>query len=119
MKKKYKKIYCCGECVYYNLKKHECRIGAKEEGTARDNFYLDCPSKTFEEDEEEIGKKTTPRPVIFECTGYADGAPVYGYANCPDCGYSYEEGDKDWGEHFCPRCGQALNWEIQEEGDEE
>lgn len=68
MKKKYKKIYCCGECVNYNFKKHECRIGAKEEGTARDSFYLDCPLKTFEEDEEEIGEKTTPRPAIYEIT---------------------------------------------------
>jgi len=68
---------------------------------------------------DEIVKRTTPRPVIFECTGYADGAPVYDYANCPSCGYSYEEGDKDWGKHFCPRCGQALNWEILEEGAKE
>lgn len=63
-------------------------------------------------------EKTEPRPVIYEMTDYADGAPVYDYANCPICGYCYEEGDKDWDEHFCPHCGQALNWEIPEEGDE-
>lgn len=61
-------------------------------------------------------EKTEPRPVVYITTGYADGAPVYDYANCPDCGYSYEEDDKDWGDHFCPHCGQALNWEIPEEG---
>lgn len=43
-----KLIYCCGDCVYYNFKKHKCTIGAKVEGTAQDHFYADCPLDDFE-----------------------------------------------------------------------
>lgn len=49
--RKYKRIYCCGDCVNYNWKKHGCGLGAHEEGEARDNFYLDCPLPTYEEEE--------------------------------------------------------------------
>lgn len=34
---------CCGDCPYYNWRKHRCGKGANEEGAAQDNFYLDCP----------------------------------------------------------------------------
>lgn len=43
MEKKYKGITCCGDCVYYNTKKHYCTRGAKDEGKAQDHFYADCP----------------------------------------------------------------------------
>lgn len=56
-------------------------------------------------------KKQKPQMVKYEMTDYTDGNPVYGYANCPACGYCYEEGDKNWKEPFCPHCGQALKWE--------
>ena len=59
-------------------------------------------------------KKQKPQMVIYESDGYADGNPVYDYANCPACGYGYEEGDKDWNLPFCPNCGQALDWRIEE-----
>ena len=41
--KEYVKIYCCGDCIHYNWKKHKCNRGAKEEGRAQDHFYRDCP----------------------------------------------------------------------------
>lgn len=52
--------------------------------------------------------KTTfePKTVLYSGNGYADGY----MAKCPNCGYEYEDGDKDWGLSFCPNCGQALNW---------
>lgn len=51
MKRQYVKIYCCGDCVFYNWKKHCCNRGAHEEGKASDNFYQDCPLGLHEEDE--------------------------------------------------------------------
>ena len=45
------KVNCCGECPYYNWKKHKCGNGAKNEGEARDNFYIDCPIPWREEKE--------------------------------------------------------------------
>ena len=36
-------ITCCGDCGYYNWKKHNCSRGCKDEGLATDSFYKDCP----------------------------------------------------------------------------
>ena len=53
------------------------------------------------------------KTVLYSGDGYADGYMVYDMAECPKCGYEYEEGDKDWGLSFCPNCGQSLNWESE------
>ena len=37
-----KGITCCGDCGYYNWKKHKC-TRATDEGDARSSFYVDCP----------------------------------------------------------------------------
>lgn len=42
---------CCGECPYYNWKKHKCRLGAVE-GEQRDPFYSDCPLNWRNADEQ-------------------------------------------------------------------
>lgn len=55
------------------------------------------------------------KTVLYSGDGYADGYMVYDMAECPNCGYEYEEGDKDWGLPFCPNCGQSLNWESEVE----
>lgn len=38
-------IGCCGDCPFYNWKRHNCNKGAKDEGNAQDHFYADCPLK--------------------------------------------------------------------------
>lgn len=38
-------LSCCGDCPFYNWKKHKCSKGAKNEGKAQDSFYSDCPFK--------------------------------------------------------------------------
>jgi hypothetical protein len=40
--KEYVKVYCCADCAHYDMKKHRCRNGAKDEGTGREHFYRDC-----------------------------------------------------------------------------
>jgi len=32
-------------------------------------------------------------------------------AECPICGFEYEDTDGIWGEMYCPRCGQRLSWD--------
>ncbi len=54
-----------------------------------------------------------PKTVLYRGDGYADGCMVYDMAECPNCGYEYEDGDKDWGLPFCPGCGQSLIWESE------
>ena len=49
--REYVKIYCCGDCVYYDWKKHKCKRGAHEEGRADEHFYRDCPMGICVEDE--------------------------------------------------------------------
>ena len=55
-----------------------------------------------------------PQLVLYSGDGYADGYMVYDMAECPNCGYEYEEDDKDWKEPFCPHCGQVLDWGMDE-----
>lgn len=73
---------------------------------------------TFETDISMLCKDTLevlePQQVIYEGDGYADGKMVYDIARCPNCDYTYEADDLIWNEPFCPRCGQALNWEPKE-----
>ncbi len=61
-----------------------------------------------------VNRMRIPKTVLYSGDGYADGHMVYDMAECPNCGYEYEEGDKDWKEPFCPHCGQALSWEREE-----
>lgn len=67
----------------------------------------------------EVGKlppvTQEPKTVLYSGDGYANGYMVYDMAECPNCGYEYEESDKDWGLSFCPNCGQSLNWEIEDQ----
>lgn len=49
--REYVKVYCCGDCIYYNWKKHKCNRGASEEGDAKDTFYRDCPLGICAEEE--------------------------------------------------------------------
>lgn len=43
MSKRMKGFTCCGDCIYYNRKKHKCNLGASVETDARNPFYDDCP----------------------------------------------------------------------------
>ncbi len=58
-------------------------------------------------------EKQIPKKVIFESDGYSDGNPVYDLAECPKCGFPFEDGDQDWESSYCPNCGQRLDWECE------
>lgn len=54
--------------------------------------------------------RETPKAVVYESNGYADGAPVYDVAHCPVCDYEFEAGQEPWGRKYCPECGQRIRW---------
>ena len=64
-------------------------------------------------------QKKIPRKMVYESDGYADGYPVWDKAWCPWCGMRFDYDDDNWKvAKFCPRCGQALDWEMEVEDDE-
>lgn len=58
-------------------------------------------------------ERTEPQGVFYKGDGYYDGELVYDFAECPECDFGYEESDYIWGLPFCPKCGQALKWEVE------
>ena len=56
------------------------------------------------------------KQVIYYGDGHAGGELGYDSAECPSCGYIYDEFDYVWGQPFCPHCGQALDWEGEKDG---
>ena len=50
--REYVKIYCCGDCIYYDYKKHKCKLHAVDEGTGKESFYRDCPLGIHKEEED-------------------------------------------------------------------
>lgn len=41
-----KGITYCGACADYDIKKHRCKRGAKQESNPQDKFFDDCPLPT-------------------------------------------------------------------------
>lgn len=66
-----------------------------------------------------IGMKAIKRSMVSERINYtADwyskrnnyGELVYDTALCPECNWCFDMDDADWGAHYCPHCGQKLEW---------
>lgn len=84
------KINCCGECPYYNLKKHKpdgVNCTAHDEGKPQDSFYKDCPLEDYKE-----------RPK----------GKWNGWGECSICGYSKRQGLKPEAANFCSNCGAGM-----------
>lgn len=77
---------------------------------AYDNEKHNCPrfNRVIRETVEEI--KPERKSVIYYEDGYCDGCMVYDTAECPSCGYIFDEDDLVWKAPFCPHCGQELEW---------
>ena len=82
----------CTECKEYDNEKHCC---------PRFNHVI-------RETVKEI--RAERKSVIYYADGYSDGCMMYDTAECPSCGYMFDEDDSVWGEPFCPHCGQELEW---------
>lgn len=79
--KEYVKITCCGDCIYYDWKKHKCKRGAVQEGKPQDHFFRDCPAGICTEgwisvDEKKPGPFETVLISILSKNGYGEPATV-------------------------------------------
>lgn len=74
--KEYVKVYCCADCAHYDMKKHRCRNGAKDEGTGREHFYRDCCLGIHNENEsvpiEVLDKIRAEIEELADADGYGD-----------------------------------------------
>lgn len=104
--KQYVKIYCCGDCIQYNWRKHKCNLGAHVEGKPSDSFYQDCPLGLHEE---EILPYVEPERKKGKWNNYKDEH------SCSVCHnvVIQENWDDDIRYNFCPYCGMEM-----EEGEE-
>ncbi len=60
-----------------------------------------------------LAERTTPKKLIYE--GDGDGELVYDTAFCPNCNNIFEYDSWNWKDPYCPKCGQALDWEEKEQ----
>lgn len=106
--REYVKVYCCGDCIYYNLKKHKCSLGARDEGEAQDHFYRDCPLGIHIEQKPTVDAVPAKHGKFIgtEYDGYADGYPVYYEWKCSECGCVFEDDEPTY--NYCPNCGAKM-----------
>lgn len=107
-----KGITCCGDCGYYNWKKHKC-TRATDEGDARSTFYADCPLPDVVVPRrgrwvEVHGFVTPGGDPVWTCSECGKGLHVYGiehgtygadiadgqWVSCPNCGADMREGER-------------------------
>lgn len=96
-----KGIKCCGECAYYNMKKHKCMGGAQDPGKTEDSFYTDCPHV------EAYPVRHGRWELKMLGIGGGDKIRVF---QCSECSrYANFKFD------FCPNCGADMREEAQEQ----
>lgn len=79
--REYVKIYCCGDCIQYNWKKHKCNLGAQDEGDAREHFYRDCPLGIHKEEDAPTVEQKTGMWVNGKCNQCGEHAPFWQMAS--------------------------------------
>lgn len=93
MNEQMKGIACCGDCAYYDWKKHRCPR-AKVRGNSQSRFYVDCPLHDV-------------RPVVrgkwieFDEDSW----------ECSNCGQLWTLNDgtpKENNMNYCPNCGAEM-----------
>ena len=106
--REYVKVYCCGDCLHYNMKKHKCFLGAKDEGTGHESFYRDCPLGIHEEEKSEpydnppidYSEMKIREPYWIE---QDNGGYIYGGWEIPE-----DNRTDDYGEYLLMQSGKKL-----------
>lgn len=81
-----KGITCCGDCGYYNWKKHKC-TRATDEGDAHEHFYADCPLPDAAPVVRAEWIEEPDREGRYHCSncGVVWGVSAMAMKHCPNC----------------------------------
>lgn len=107
--------YCCKDYVVY------------KKDYFREHYALEVMLLTGHEISAELRqqlikllrKSCVKRKVNYSFNGYYNGDPVVDVAECPNCGHEFEFDTPEWEANYCPACGQALDWEVEEAPEDE
>lgn len=112
-----KGISCCGDCGYYNWKKHKC-TRAVDKGAAQDHFYADCPlpdvvpitkPRVLSLDEYRANAEMPRSERVPVWVEWRDGS--YGWA-IPQRAYEvYGVGWRAWTDRPTEEMREAVEWE--------
>lgn len=92
-----KGISCCGDCIYYDFKRHLCIRGYNKETDPQKPFYDDCPLPDV-------------KPVVHaHWQKYDDSEFCY----CSYCGKPSAEDDNVSWHGYCPICGATMDEELE------
>lgn len=91
-------VDCCGDCVYYNWKKHRCTRGAHVDTKPASEFFADCPLRDVQPI---VRGKWIPVPSSDMATGKA-----YKCSECEKMRYGA------YLPNYCQCCGAKM--EVQE-----
>lgn len=104
------------------MNKYKEALNVVKKINLRSEYYVQFEENNIEnvyEEEinilQELVDKETPKKPYYEGDGYADGVMVYDVARCPNCDNVFEEYENNgWGENYCHKCGQRLDWSDSE-----
>lgn len=104
-----KGIECCGDCVYYNWKKHRCTRGAHVDTKPASEFFADCPLKDVQPVRH--GRWLTTDNGVWP--NVITGNPERKYlCDCSVCGW--RTGNQGLRFNYCPHCGAKIEKEDPE-----
>lgn len=117
MSDKMKGITCCGDCGYYNWKKHKCtRCNNIEPEDAREKFFQDCPLKDvsiLNHGQWSINDDMWGEPYSIRCSECGEEFVAYEQ--------TLEELANDY--KYCPQCGTrnvlSLETETSDNGEDD
>ena len=95
-----KGITCCGDCVYYDWKKHRCKRCQSVETDPRKHFYDDCPLPEAAEVRAGKWERHYSRPGVY--------ADLYWW--CSSCGKPTSYQDAGIFYRYCPQCGAKMEF---------
>lgn len=96
MANKMKGITCCGDCVYYDWKKHRCKRGFNDATNPQNHFFDNCALPDVQ--------PVVHGKWIFDCERRQGDGWIYKQRHCSACGFQTVECL-----NYCQKCGAMMD----------